>query len=48
MNKNGLQMLKHLLEEFRDNAVDREEYDKRDSLLFDVSFELEAREGDEA
>lgn len=48
MNKNRLQMLKKLLEEYRDDAADREEHDKRASLLFDVCFELEAAEEGDA
>jgi hypothetical protein len=39
-----LQVLEMLLRKFRDHeSVDREEFDKRESLRFDVEFECEAR-----
>ncbi|WP_160165065.1 hypothetical protein [Chrysiogenes arsenatis] len=38
-----LQLLELLLRKFRDDSVDREEHDKRESLRFDVEFECEAR-----
>jgi len=35
--------LERLLRLYRDDAVDRSEFDKRESLRFDVAFELESR-----
>ncbi len=44
MTDQELQTLEMLLRKFRDNeSVDREEWDKRESLRFDVEFECEAR-----
>ena len=39
-----LQMLELLLRKFRDDSVDRDEWDKRESLRFDVAIECEGRE----
>ena len=43
MNDIRLITLELLLKEHRDDAVDREEWDKRESLRFDVEFEIKAR-----
>jgi hypothetical protein len=44
MTDHEMQQLELLLRKFRDDeSVDREEWDKRDSLRFDVEFECEAR-----
>lgn len=44
MNIDDLKELERLLTLFRDDSVDREEYDKRESVRFDVEFEIEAME----
>ena len=44
MEKKELAMLADLLVKFRNDSVDREEWDKRDSVLFDVYFQLTAFE----
>lgn len=44
MSERKLQVLEFLLREFRDDSVDREEFDKRESLRFDAQFECDARE----
>lgn len=47
MTDQEFQTLKMLLRKFRDNeSGDREEWDKRESLRFDVEFECETRGGD--
>lgn len=44
MTDQEFQKLEMLLRKFRDDeSVDREEWDKRESLRFDVEFECEAR-----
>jgi len=44
MEDQEFQTLEMLLRKFRDKeSVDREEWDKRESLRFDVEFECEAR-----
>ena len=44
MTDQDFQTLEMLLRKFRDNeSVDREEWDKRESLRFDVEFECKAR-----
>ena len=44
MEDQELQTLEMLLRKFRDKeSVDQEEWDKRESLRFDVEFECEAR-----
>lgn len=44
MTDQEFQTLEMLLRKFRDDeSVDREEWDKRESLRFDVAFECEAR-----
>ena len=40
--KKSLPMLLHLLTVYRDMSADRAEFDKRESLRFDVELELEA------
>ena len=42
MTVKEIKQLERLLERFRDESVDREEWDKRESMRFDVEFELEA------
>lgn len=42
MNIDDLKELERLLTLFRDDCVDREEYDKRESVRFDVEFEIES------
>ncbi len=37
-----LKQLEHLLTLFRDDSFDREEYEKRESLRFDVEFQAKA------
>jgi hypothetical protein len=43
MTNEELQTLEMLLSKFRDDSFDREEYDKRESLRFDVAIECEGR-----
>ena len=44
MTDQEFQALEMLLRKFRDDeSVDREEWDKRESLRFDVAFECKAR-----
>jgi len=44
MEDHEFQTLEMLLRKFRDEeSVDRDEWDKRESLRFDVDFECEAR-----
>jgi hypothetical protein len=43
MEDREYQMLESLLRKFRDDSVDREEFDKRESLRFDVAFECQIR-----
>jgi len=43
MSDSEFQMLELLLRKFRDEAVDREEFDKRESVRFDVEFECKIR-----
>ncbi len=40
MTEEELRQLQELLEKFRDESVDQEEHDKRESLRFDVEVEL--------
>ena len=44
MKLEDLKTLERLLTEFRDDSGDREEYDKRESVRFDVGFEIMAIE----
>jgi len=44
MTPEELTVLEVLLAKFRDEAVDRSEFDKRESLRFDVEFERHADE----
>jgi hypothetical protein len=41
MEDQEYQMLESLLRKFRDESVDREEFDKRESVRFDVEFECQ-------
>jgi hypothetical protein len=43
MEDKEYQMLESLLRKFRDDSVDREEFDKRESVRFDVAFECQIR-----
>ena len=44
MEDKEFQLLEKLLRKYRDDeSVDREEWDKRESLRFDVAFECEVR-----
>jgi len=43
LTNDELAELLRLLEKYRDDAVDREEFDKRESMRFDAEFELNAR-----
>lgn len=43
MTNYEIQLLKILLRKFRDDAVDRAEYDARELVRFDVECECEAR-----
>ena len=43
MEDQEYQMLESLLQKFRDESVDREEFDKRESVRFDVAFECQIR-----
>lgn len=43
MTVKEIKQLERLLKKFRDESVDREEWDKRESMRFDVEFELEAK-----
>lgn len=39
-----LKTLEQLLTKFRDDSFDQAEFDKRESLRFDVEFEIKANE----
>ena len=41
LTNDELKTLEELLRKFRDSSVDRDEYDKRESLRFDVAIECE-------
>ena len=40
MTPQELKELYQLLKKFRDDSVDRDEWDRRNGVLFDVQFEL--------
>ena len=43
MKLSDLQELESLLLRYRDDSIDREEFDKRESLRFDVEFDIVAQ-----
>ena len=44
LSTDSLKILQRLLKEYRDMSVDREEWEKRESVRFDVEFDVDARE----
>jgi len=44
LSTDSLKILQRLLKAYRDMSVDREEWEKRESVRFDVEFDIEARE----
>lgn len=44
LTNDELKTLEELLRKFRDDSVDRDEWDKRESLRFDVALECECRD----
>ena len=42
MNLSKLELLLELLTEFRNDSVDREEFDRRDEFMMEVSYYIEA------
>jgi hypothetical protein len=43
MTPEELTQLEALLRKYRDDAADREEWDKREAMRFEVAFELETQ-----